>query len=165
MIEKLIKAGAIVLAAAMLAACGGGNGPETEKNVERGESGSATAAAAPTKTPETEPARAQRLDHLLPSPTAKPDAAATKTRPRATDATETKAAENQRRPESQETESAVAPASPRLNIADLVPENPQTNDQVLLQDIYDQIDLEQFALDPGEPIPFVELDRPNQRSR
>ena len=68
MIEKLIKAGAIVLAAAMLAACGGGSEPETEKGIERGESGSATAAAAPTKTPETEPARAQRLDHLLPLP-------------------------------------------------------------------------------------------------
>ena len=40
---------------------------------------------------------------------------------------------------------------------DLVPENPQTNDQVLLQDIYQQIDLEQFALDPGEPIPFVKF--------
>ena len=179
MIEKLIKAGAIVLAAAMLAACGGGNEPEMGKNIERGESGSATAAAAPTKTPETEPARAQRLDHLLPSPTAKPDPAATKTRPRATDAMETKAAEKPTPAgepgetesavaptrEPRETESAVTPASPRFNIADLVPENPQTNDQVLLQDIYEQIDLEQFALDPGEPIPFVELNRPNQVSQ
>ena len=29
-----------------------------------------------------------------------------------------------------------------MNIADLTPENPQTNDQVLLQDIYEQIDLD-----------------------
>ena len=179
MIKKLIKAGAIVLAAAMLAACGGGSELETEKGIERRESGSATAAAAPTKTPETEPARAQRLDHLLPSPTAKPDPAATKMRPRATDAMETKAAEKPTPAgepgktesavaptrEPTETESAVTPASPRLNIADLVPENPQTNDQVLLQDIYEQIDLGQFALDPGKPIPFVELDRPNQLSQ
>ena len=167
MIEKLIKAGAIVLAAAMLAACGGGSEPETEKGTERRESSSATAAAAPTKTPETEPARAQRLDHLLPSPTTKPDAAATKTMPRATDAAETKAAEKPTPArEPGETESAVAPANPRLNTLDLVPENPQTNDQVLLQDIYQQIDLGQFALDPGEPIPFVEIDgnRPNQAS-
>ena len=31
MIEKLIKAGATVLAAAMLAACGGENGPERDQ--------------------------------------------------------------------------------------------------------------------------------------
>ena len=33
-----------------------------------------------------------------------------------------------------------------------MPEDPKTNDRVLLQDIYEQIDLEQFALDPNEPI-------------
>ena len=42
----------------------------------------------------------------------------------------------------------------RISIEGLIPDNPQTNDQVLLQDIYAQIDLEQFALDPKEPIPF-----------
>ena len=156
MIEKLIKAGTTILAAAMLAACGGENAPETGKSVETGASGNATVAAAPTKTPETEPARAQRLDHLLPSPTtAKSEAKTTKTTARATDAAETKAAGKPT--PTGETESAMAPASPRLNITDLAPENPQTNDQVLLQDIYEQIDLEQFALDPDEPIPFVEL--------
>ena len=41
------------------------------------------------------------------------------------------------------------PASPE----DLIPEDPRTNDQVLLQDIYARMDLEQFALDPNEPIP------------
>ena len=40
-----------------------------------------------------------------------------------------------------------------------MPEDPQTNDRVLLQDIYAQIDLEQFALDPDEPIEQVELPR------
>ena len=150
MIEKLIKAGTTILAAAMLAACGGENAPETGKSVETGASSNATVAAAPTRTPETEPARAQRLDHLLPSPTTKPEAKTTKTTARATDAAETKAAE--KKTQTGETESPTAPASPRLNITDLVPENPQTNDQVLLQDIYEQIDLEQFALDPDEPI-------------
>ena len=165
MIEKLIKAGATVLAAAMLVACGGENGPETGKPVETAVSGNATVAAAPTRTPETEPARAQRLDHLLPSPTTKPEAKTAKTTVTTTNPAETKAAEKPTPPgEPRDTESAVAPTSPRLNIADLTPENPQTNDQVLLQDIYEQIDLEQFALDPGEPIPFVELDEANQRS-
>ena len=41
------------------------------------------------------------------------------------------------------------PASPE----DLIPEDPRTNDQVLLQDIYARMDLEQFALDPNESIP------------
>ena len=152
MIEKLIKAGATVLAAAMLVACGGENGPETGKPVETAVSGNATVAAAPTRTPETEPARAQRLDHLLPSPTTKPEAKTAKTTVTTTNPAETKAAEKPTPPgEPRDTESAVAPTSPRLNIADLTPENPQTNDQVLLQDIYEQIDLEQFALDPGDP--------------
>ena len=108
------------------------------------------------------------MDHLLPPPTTKPEAKTAKTTVTATettDAAETKAAGKPTSTEEpRETESAVAPTSPRLNIADLAPENPQTNDQVLLQDIYEQIDLEQFALDPDEPIPFVELDGPNQVS-
>ena len=163
MIEKMIKAGATVLAVAILAACGGENGPETGKPVETGASGNATVAAAPTRTPETEPARAQRLDHLLPSPTtAKPEAKTAKTTITTTDAAETKAVGKPT--PTGETESATAPAIPRLNITNLAPENPQTNDQVLLQDIYEQINLEQFALDPDEPIPFVELRGPNQIS-
>ena len=35
---------------------------------------------------------------------------------------------------------------------DLIPENPETNDEVLLQDIYALMDLDRFALDPGAPI-------------
>ena len=162
MIEKLIKAGTTVLALAMLVACGGENGPETGKPVETAVSSNTTVAAAPTRTPETEPARAQRLDHLLPPPTTKPEAKTAKTTARATDTAETKAAGKPTPTgEPRDTESATAPAIPRLNITDLAPENPQTNDQVLLQDIYEQIDLEQFALDPNEPIPFVELRRSN----
>ena len=112
MIEKLIKAGTTILAAAMLAACGGENAPETGKSVETGASGNTTVAAAPTRTPETEPARAQRLDHLLPSPTTKPEAKTTKTTARATDAAETKAAGKPT--PTGETESTAAPASPQV---------------------------------------------------
>ena len=43
------------------------------------------------------------------------------------------------------TGSAVSPL-------DLIPDNPKANDTVLLQDIYDLIDLDQFALDPNKPI-------------
>ena len=38
--------------------------------------------------------------------------------------------------------------------ANLIPDNPQTNDEVLLQDIYALMDLDQFALDPNEAIPL-----------
>ena len=37
---------------------------------------------------------------------------------------------------------------------DLIPEDPETNEQVLLQDIYALMDLNQFALDPNGPIPL-----------
>ena len=37
----------------------------------------------------------------------------------------------------------------------LVPDDPRTNDVILLQDIYQQIDLNQFALDPAAPIDWL----------
>ena len=49
---------------------------------------------------------------------------------------------------------APSPASPSaFQSDDLVPDDPRTNDQVLLQDIYSRIDLSQYALDPNQPIP------------
>ena len=50
---------------------------------------------------------------------------------------------------------------PPGSIASMIPEDPRTNDRVLLQDIYDQIDLEQFALDPDQQIAWrnIESDR------
>ena len=45
---------------------------------------------------------------------------------------------------------------PPGSIAALVPVDPRTNDRVFLQDIYAQIDLEQFALDPDQPIAVPE---------
>ena len=38
--------------------------------------------------------------------------------------------------------------------AGLIPDDPETNDEVLLQDIYALMDLDQFALDPNEAIPL-----------
>ncbi len=37
---------------------------------------------------------------------------------------------------------------------DLIPENPETNDEVLLQDIYALMDLDQFALNPNQATPL-----------
>ena len=42
--------------------------------------------------------------------------------------------------------------------AGLIPENPQADDEVLLQDIYALMDLDQFALDPNEAIPLPDRD-------
>ena len=49
---------------------------------------------------------------------------------------------------------APSQASPSVSqSADLVPDDPRNNEQVLLQDIYSRIDLSQYALDPNQPIP------------
>ena len=49
-------------------------------------------------------------------------------------------------------EKPASPPSPEnLAPGDLIPEDPETNDEVLLQDIYALMDLDRFALDPGAP--------------
>ena len=53
-----------------------------------------------------------------------------------------------------QTPEAITPQPPKpASPEDLIPQDPRTNDQVLLQDIYDRMDLQQFALNPNEPIP------------
>ena len=47
-------------------------------------------------------------------------------------------------------------AGPATDIDNLIPENAQFNDRVLLQDIYARMDLQKFALNPGEPIEFLD---------
>ena len=55
-------------------------------------------------------------------------------------------------------EKPAGPLSPEgLTPGDLIPEDPETNDEVLLQDIYALMDLDRFALDPGAPIPIPGL--------
>ena len=145
MLKKLITTVAVILGITILAACSGEE-PTSETGIKSDEPRPETTVAVPASTTAPEPTRPQRLDQLL-TPAAAPDAAAvepaTKTAPRET-----------------KNETAPTPTSiPGLTnvegptISDLVPEDPKTNDRVLLQDIYGQIDLEQFALDPNEPIP------------
>ena len=156
MLKKLITTIAVTLGIAILAACSGEE-PASETNTNREEPRSEAAVAAPTKTTAPEPTRPQRLDQLL-APTTAPEAAGTAT----TVEPETKAEQPEKKNEAAPG-STPAPTSiiaiPALStreaptIAELVPEDPETNDRVLLQDIYGQIDLEQFALNPNEPIP------------
>ena len=137
---KLIKTGAMALAIALFTACGSGDEPRGGTDTEIGPPQGETRAAAPAKTPEAMPTRPKRIDHLL-TPTALPET--------------TKAAEpagKQTGGEPTSTGAAKAATGGATTIASLVPEDPRTNDRVLLQDIYAQIDLEQFALDPDRPI-------------
>ena len=138
---KLMKASVVALAIALFAACGGGDEPR--KSTDAGTRTSRTETGADARTPAPMPTRPKRIDHLLLTPTALPEP--------------TRKAEPQVRRASGEPAPSngaerAATGGP-MTIAKLVPEDPRTNDQVLLQDIYAQINLEQFALDPDQPIP------------
>ena len=141
--RKLMKAGAMALAIALFAACGSGDEPRNSTDAETETSRTETSAAA--RTPEPMPTRPKRIDHLL-TPTALPGAI--KEKPAKAAEPEAKQAGGE--PASNGAEKTVT-GDPKT-IAELVPEDPRTNDRVLLQDIYAQIDLEQFALDPDQPI-------------
>ena len=135
-----MKAGAMALAIALFAACGSGDEPRNSTDAETETSRTETSAAA--RTPAPMPTRPKRIDHLL-TPTAVAEPAKT---------VEPEAKQTGGDPTSNGIEKAVT-GDPKT-IAELVPEDPRTNDQVLLQDIYAQIDLEQFTLDPDQPIPW-----------
>ena len=143
--RKLMKAGVVALAIALFAACGSGDEPRNSTDAETGTSRTETSAAA--RTPAPMPTRPKRIDHLL-TPMAL--AGAIKEKPAKTSEPEAKQAG--REPASDGAAKAVT--GDPMTIAELVPEDPRTNDQVLLQDIYAQIHLEQFALDPDQPIPW-----------
>ena len=135
-----MKAGAITLAIALFAACGSGDEPRNSTDAETETSRTETRATA--RTPAPMPTRPKRIDHLL-TPTAPAELA--------------KTAEPEVKQASEEPTSNGAPKAVTgdpMTIAELVPEDPRTNDPVLLQDIYAQTDLEQFALDPNQPIPW-----------
>ena len=131
-------------AIALFAACGSGDEPRNSTDAETETSRTETSAAA--RTPEPMPTRPKRIDHLL-TPTALPGAIKEKS----AKTSEPEAKQAGEEPTSNGAVKAVT-GDPKT-IAQLVPEDPRTNDQVLLQDIYAQIDLEQFALDPDQRIP------------
>ena len=140
--RRTIKAGLATLAIALLAACGGtddpagnasnGAGSGNQERVERQENNT-PAAAIP------EPTRPQRLDNLL-TPTAEPEANQIPETGKENAGTD--------RDQNESTGENKVSEDP----GDLIPEDPQFNDQILLQDIYARMDLDQFGLDPNEPI-------------
>ena len=140
-----MKAGAVALAIALFAACSGGDEPRNS-STDAGTGTSQTETKAAARTPAPMPTRPKRIDHLL-TPTALPGA--TKEKTAKTAGPEAKRTGGE--PASNGAANAVTGGP--MTIAELVPEDPRTNDRVLLQDIYAQINLEQFALDPDQPLP------------
>ena len=156
MLKKLITTAAVTLGITILAACSGEE-PASEIRMKNDEPRRESAVAAPARTTAPEPTRPQRLDHLLTPTTAGPEAARTATTVEPEKNAEQRKKKNGIEPGSTPTPTSIPglPTREAPTIAELVPEDPETNDRVLLQDIYAQIDLEQFALDPNEPIPAV----------
>ena len=147
---NLLRRVAITLAMAMLmaTACGGEEPPGGKERTTAPGEARATVPDA-TRTPPPIPTRPGRIDYLLRTPTVTPKPAVKQgTKP---ERSQTSGAE--RGTESNGARTPGETHQPK-GIAALVPEDPRTNDQVLLQDIYAQVDLEQFALDPNEPIEF-----------
>ena len=143
-----MKAGAVALAIALFAACSGGDEPRNS-STDAGTGTSQTETKVAARTPAPMPTRPKRIDHLL-TPTALPGA--TKEKTAKTAGPEAKRTNGE--PTSNGAANAVTGGP--MTIAELVTEDPRTNDRVLLQNIYAEIDLEQFALDPDQPIPTSE---------
>ena len=164
-----IAAFTIFIASIASIACSGG---ETPPETGAGTASQTQAQAQPENTPQgpepvrvTRPTRPPRLDlgrtgtpeetrqtEMTQSaqPTAQPPAAE-----RAADTpapTQPPAGQTDRAPEK-----PAGPLSPDgLTPEDLIPGDPETNDEVLLQDIYALMDLDRFAIDPGAPIQLPE---------
>ena len=144
-VPKILGGGLLLLALALTnPACGGGETAAAQAETAPPTPAAATAAASAGRTPAPLPTRPQRLDHLLRTPTAVPDATAGRT-----------GSQEARTGTTGET-GGTPPPEPRTGGDDpLAPEDARFTDEVLLQDIYERIDLEQFALDPREPIGSV----------
>ena len=168
MIRQILATGAILAISLAAMACSGGEGPTPPAQAPAGpppaaEATAETQAQAPALT------RPERLDLT----TTQPAPEAQTTRIPATGAgPETKQTPGPTQPATEtaqppataqspgdggQTPEANTPPTGPLSAEDLIPENPRTNDQVLLQDIYARMDLEQFALNPNEPIPQPNL--------
>ena len=164
MIRQILATGAILAISLAAMACSGGEGPTPPAQAPGGppptaEATAETQAQAPALT------RPERLDLTTTQPA--PEAQTTRT-PATGPGPETKQAPGPTQPATEtaqppataqspgdggQTPEANTPPTGPLSAEDLIPENPRTNDQVLLQDIYARMDLEQFALNPNDHIP------------
>ena len=159
--KKLILLIIMTTILTLTAACGGEAPPEQPGSTAATpgatavSSGSGTPVAKPTSRPANTsipaPTRPQRLQGLKKTPTPEPappsnPATAAPLTPEATGISSS--------PGSPVATQESQPRDEDISIKDLVPQNPQLNDTVLLQDIYPHVDLDQFALDPTQPVPL-----------
>ena len=148
-----------LIMALTLAACGGDPAPVTNESQSERPTNQETASTDQsgdqsedqTSTPILDPLPTKpiRLTNLG-TPTAQP-VRPTRSRPSTSEApgaTTASSGTNTQTPDPAATTTTNAVLSP----LDLIPDNPKANDTVLLQDIYDRMDLDQFALDPSKPI-------------
>ena len=159
--KKLILLIIMTTVLTLTAACGGEAPPEQPGSTAATpgaaavSSGSGTPVAKPTSRPANTsipaPTRPQRLQGLKKTPTPEPappsnPATAAPVTPAATTVSSgsgSPAATQESQPQDED-----------ISIKNLIPQNPQLNDTVLLQDIYPHADLDQFALNPTQPIPL-----------
>ena len=133
----------------LLAACGGSSQPDPQEPDVGNPTRTTTTESRSASTPENLPTKPVPLTNLgAATPTTLPDP----TRARPTRAPE----------DTTTSETTTQPPKPTAGIPstqrpeDLIPQDPATNDTILLQDIYELMDLDQFALDPTEPIETFE---------
>ena len=138
----------ILIMALTLAACGGDPATGQTEPQSEGPTNQETASIDQPETPILDPLPTKpiRLTNLG-TPTAQP-IRPTRSRPTTSPSESTSAPVGA----DTETPEPTAQANPIQSPLDLIPDNPKANDTVLLQDIYDLMDLDQFALDPTMPI-------------
>ena len=144
-LKNLAKATiATLILTILLSACGGGSQPDPQQPpTERPNTASTDSPNVPT--PEALPTKTVPLTNLGATP------AATEQPPTRTRSTQTPLETTTPATTSQAPQPTDSPP-PSQRPEDLIPQDPATNDTVLLQDIYDLMDLSQFALDPTKPI-------------
>ena len=131
----------------LLTACGGGSQPDPQVSTTNNPTTSTTSTdSVPVPTPAPLPTKPAPLTNLGATPAATEQPAPTRGRPTPTSQEGATPAPTPQLPD------PTADSPPAQRPEDLIPEDPATNDTVLLQDIYELMDLSQFALDPTEPI-------------
>lgn len=145
--KNLTAAALAALVTIALTACGGQQ-PGPEPQVAQVPP-TATPFPTPTNTPPPTPTRPQRLTF---QPTQEAAQSQTSTTDQLQEAPESRVIPKETTQPQQEPPVTPTRVPQNLKLEDLVPDNPLTEETVLLQDIYDRMDLDQFALDPNSPI-------------
>ena len=147
-VRNTMKKMSIIIAAFLIVltalACGGEESATQETSPSTTEQTTARAETNPVPAP-TRPQRIENIREMAEAQNRQPTPE--------TDAPEPAAEPRQPGGDPQAGEPQSEPAT---DPDSLIPAYAQFNDQVLLQDIYARMDLQEFALDPNEPTPFLD---------